>query len=379
MHYQIIVVTMVLLLTACDRPSATDIQSAEPAVPVTVLRVHTQPIALSTSLPGRTTAVRGAEVRPQVGGILQKRLFTEGTEVKAGQQLYQIDSAVYQAAYDKAQATLNNANAVVRRYQPLSQAHAISGQQYDDAVATAKEAAADLETARVNLNYTRVTAPISGHIGRSIYTEGALVTSGQSGYLTTIQQLNPMYVDVSESSQDLLRLRRALAQGHLKATGDHAAAVQLILEDGSHYDQEGTLEFSEVTVDEGTGSVTMRASFPNPHNELLPGMFVHAVLQQGVQEQGILIPQEAVSHDVKGKPYVFVVKADSTVEQRTITTGEMTDGQWQVTSGLQADDEVMIDGLQNVRAGSKVKAGEHQSGTAAVSGNSSSMTDPSAQ
>ncbi|QWA13900.1 efflux RND transporter periplasmic adaptor subunit [Sodalis ligni] len=377
MRHKLLIISL-FLVTACDGSSSHTTQMA--SIPqVSIVTLHTQPVTLTTSLPGRTTAVRGAEGRPQVDGIILKRLFTEGSEVTAGQPLYQIDPATYQAAYDKAQATLTNANALVKRYKPLSEAHAVSGQVYDDAVASAKEAAADLETARVNLNYTQVRAPISGHIGRSIYTEGALVTSGQSNYLTTIQQLNPMYVDVSESSQDLLRLRRALAQGHLKAAGDNSAAVLLTLEDGSPYGQEGKLEFSEVTVDEGTGSVTMRASFPNPHNELLPGMFVHAILQQGVQEQGILIPQEAVSHDVKGKPYVYTVKTDNTVEQRPITTGEMTNSLWQVTSGLQAGEKVITDGLQSVRVGIKVSANEHQTAAASANDTSSSMNDPSAQ
>lgn len=366
------------MVAACDDPASHNGQPiATPQVAVVTL--HTQPVTLTISLPGRTTAVRGAEVRPQVDGIILRRLFTEGAEVTAGQPLYQIDPATYQAAYDKALATLTNAQAVVKRYKPLSEAHAISGQVYDDAVATAKEAAADLETARVNLNYTQVKAPITGHIGRSMFTEGALVTSGQSSYLTTIQQLNPIYVDVSESSQDLLRLRRALAEGRLKAAGDDAAVVHLTLEDGSQYDQEGQLKFSEVTVDEGTGSITLRAAFPNPHNVLLPGMFVHAILQQGIQEQGILIPQEAVSHDAKGHPYVYVVKTDSTVEQRAIATGEMTHGQWLVSQGLAAGEQVITDGLQNVRAGIKVQAGERQATAVATSDNSSSMNDPSAQ
>jgi membrane fusion protein (multidrug efflux system) len=369
---------LIFVIAACDDPASHNGQPI--ATPqVTVVTLHTQPVTLTTSLPGRTSAVRGAEVRPQVDGIILKRLFTEGSEVKAGQPLYQIDPATYQAAYDKAQATLTNANAVAKRYKPLSEAHAVSGQVYDDAVASAKEAAADLETARVNLNYTQVKAPITGHIGRSMFTEGALVTSGQSSYLTTIQQLDPIYVDVSESSQDLLRLRRALAEGHLKAAGDNAAAVQLTLEDGSQYNQEGKLEFSEVTVDEGTGSVTMRASFPNPHNELLPGMFVHAILQQGVQEQGILIPQEAVSHDVKGKPYVYVVKTDNSVEQRAITTGEMAHGEWLVSQGLAAGEKVITDGLQSVRTGIKVSASERQNVAASANDNNSSMNDLSAQ
>jgi membrane fusion protein (multidrug efflux system) len=379
MRCNILIISMSFLISACDGSSSSTPGQKVTTPQVSIVTLHVQPVTLTTNLPGRTTAVRGAEVRPQVDGIILKRLFTEGSEVKAGQPLYQIDPATYQAAYDKAQATLANANALVKRYKPLSEAHAVSGQVYDDAVASAKEAAADVETARVNLGYTQVKAPISGHIGRSMYTEGALVTSGQSSYLTTIQQLNPMYVDISEASQDVLRLRRALAEGHLKSAGDNAAAVRLTLEDGSRYEQEGTLEFSEVTVDEGTGSVTMRASFPNPHNELLPGMFVHAILQQGVQEQGILIPQEAVSHDVKGKPYVYVVKADSTVEQRAVTTGEMTDGQWLVTQGLNAGEKVITDGLQSVRAGTKVNAVERQDIAASTRDNNSSMNDPSAQ
>jgi membrane fusion protein (multidrug efflux system) len=367
------------MVSACDDTASHNGQPVA-APQVSVVTLHTQPVILTLSLPGRTTAVRVAEVRPQVDGIILQRLFTEGSEVKAGQPLYQIDPATYQAAYDKALATLTNAEAVVKRYKPLSEAHAVSGQVYDDAVATAKEAAADVETARVNLNYTRVKAPITGHISRSLFTEGALVTNGQSSYLATIQQLDPIYVDVSESSQELLRLRRALAEGHLKAAGENAAVVYLTLEDGGQYNQDGKLEFSEVTVDEGTGSITMRAAFPNPHNVLLPGMFVHAILQQGIQEQGILIPQEAVSHDVKGHPYVYVVQSDSAVEQRAITTGEMTHGQWLVTQGLAAGEKVIVDGLQNVRAGIKVHASERQDAVVAAAGdNSSSMNDPSAQ
>lgn len=378
MHSKLLIISVLFILTACDG-SSTQIGSQTATPQVSVVTLHVQPVTLTSQLPGRTSAVRGAEVRPQVDGIILKRLFIEGTEVNAGQPLYQIDPATYQAAFDKAQATFINDSAVVKRYKPLYDAHAVSGQVYDDAVASAKEAAADLETARVNLNYTQVRAPISGHIGRSMYTEGSLVTSGQSSYLTTIQQLNPIYVDISESAQNLLRLRRALADGHLKAVGDNAAVVQLTLEDGSQYGQEGKLEFSEVTVDEGTGSVLLRASFPNPHNQLLPGMFVHASLKQGVQEQGILVPQESVSHDVKGKPYVFVVKADNTVEQRLITTGEMTHGEWIVDQGLKSGEKVITDGLQNVRDGIKVIASERSDVVASASNHSSSMNDPSAQ
>ncbi|MEI2265662.1 efflux RND transporter periplasmic adaptor subunit [Erwinia sp. CGal63] len=374
MRLKILSASLILMLAACDQHAA---PTSDKPLSVGVVTLHSEPVTLFTQLPGRTTAVRTAEVRPQVSGIILKRLFKEGAEVKAGDPLYQIDPASYQAAYDKAEATLVNANKLAQRYKPLAAAHAISGQTYDDAVAAAREAQADLETARVNLNYTKVRAPIAGHIGRSLSTEGALVTNGQSSYLTTIQQLDPIYVDVSESSQDLLRQRRALAEGKLKAAGDNAAAVKLKLEDGSAYEQEGRLEFSEVTVDQGTGSVTLRAVFPNPQRVLLPGMFVHASFPQGVADQGILAPQEAIMHDTKGKPYVFVVQADNSVAQQSITTGEMIGDKWLVTSGLKASDRVVVDGLQDVRSGSRVQPTEAQAKAAPQA--NLTTTDPSAQ
>lgn len=374
MRLKILSASLILMLAACDQHAA---PTSDKPLSVGVVTLHSEPVTLFTQLPGRTTAVRTAEVRPQVSGIILKRLFKEGAEVKVGDPLYQIDPASYQAAYDKAEATLVNANKLAQRYRPLAAAHAISGQTYDDAVAAAREAKAELETARVNLNYTKVRAPISGHIGRSLSTEGALVTNGQTSYLTTIQQLDPVYVDVSESSQDLLRQRRALAEGKLNAAGDGAAAVKLKLEDGSTYAQEGKLEFSEVTVDQGTGSVTLRAVFPNPQRVLLPGMFVHASFPQGVTDQGILAPQEAIMHDTKGKPYVFVVQANGTVAQQSITTGEMIGDKWLVTSGLKANDRVIVDGLQNVHTGSKVKATEAQA--KALPQANLTTTDPSAQ
>lgn len=378
MRHTLSVICISLMLTACDRSATSASQNA--SVPqIDVVTLHAQPITITSQLPGRTVAVRSAEVRPQVNGVIQKRLFTEGSEVKEGQQLYQIDPATYQAAYNKALATLTNAQAVVKRYKPLAAAHAVSEQTYDDAVSTAAQAKADVESARINLEYTKVRAPISGRIGRSQFTEGALVTSGQTSNLTSISQLDPIYVDITESSQNMLRLRRALAQGQLSALNNHEAAVRLTLEDGSSYPHEGRLEFAEVTVDQGTGSVTMRATFPNPDRELLPGMFVHALLKQGVQNQGILVPQEAVSHDTKGHPYVYVVKADNTIEQRSVTTGEMHDGQWQIISGLNAGEKVAVSGLLKVRAGVKVTPNERSANTAAAPTVSLSMTDPSAQ
>lgn len=377
MRLKVFSLSTLVLLSACDGSAGSAAPAARPPA-VNVVTLHSQSVALTTRLPGRTTAVRSAQVRPQVSGVIQKRLFVEGGEVKAGDQLYQIDPTSYQAAYDRAMATWQSAAATAKRYKPLVEAHAVSQQDYDNAFAAEREAAADVETARVNLQYTKVYAPISGHIGRSLFTEGALVTSGQTSQLTTIDQLNPIYVDVNESSLDLLQLRRALALGQLQSVGDNAAKATLTLEDGSQYALPGKLEFSEVTVSQSTGTVTLRASFPNPHNELLPGMFVHAELQQGVDDQGILVPQEAISHDVKGAPYVWLVKPDSTVEQQPITTGQMMSGDWLVTGGLHNGDRVVTDGLQNIRTGTKVSASERKT-SVPTADNNMSTTDPSAQ
>lgn len=370
--------SVVFLLAACDQGASQPAAATPPQVGVVTLK--SQPVTLLTQLPGRTSAVKTAEVRPQVSGVVEKLLFTEGGEVKAGQPLYQIDPATYKAAYDKALATWQNDASVAKRYQPLAAAHAISQQTYDDAVAAERTAKADVESAKVNLDYTLVKAPIGGHISRSLVTAGALVTNGQTDYLATIQQLDPIYVDVSESVADLLRLRRAMAQGQLEKVDDNTATVKLQLEDGSSYPLAGKLAFSEVNVSETTGTVVLRAVFPNPHNELLPGMYVHAVLPQGVQQQGILLPQEAIMHDTKGQPYVYVVKADSSIEQRSITTGEMVKGDWLVNSGLKSGEQVVVNGLQSVRSGVKVKTvAANTQDTPDSQSVSLSMTDPSAQ
>nr|WP_244563357.1 efflux RND transporter periplasmic adaptor subunit [Pantoea rodasii] len=284
MRLKLLSASVVFLLAACDQGGAKPAATTTPQVGVIALK--SEPVTLVTQLPGRTTAVRTAQVRPQVSGVIQKILFTEGGEVKAGQPLYQIDPATYKSAYDKAMATWQNDAMVAKRYQPLASAHAISQQTYDDAVAAEREAQADVETAKVNLDYTLVKAPISGHISRSIYTAGALVTNGQTDYLATITQLDPIYVDVSESSTDLLRLRRALADGKIAKVDDNTAAVGLSLEDNSQYGQQGKLAFSEVNVDTATGTVVLRAVFPNPHNELLPGMYVHASFPQAFSSRG---------------------------------------------------------------------------------------------
>ncbi|WP_017349262.1 efflux RND transporter periplasmic adaptor subunit [Pantoea sp. A4] len=378
MRLKLLSASVVFLLAACDQGGAAPAASATPQVGVVTLKA--EPVTLLIQLPGRTTAVRTAQVRPQVSGVIQKILFTEGGEVKEGQPLYQIDPATYKAAYDKALATWQNDATVVKRYQPLAAAHAISQQTYDDAVAAAREAQADVETAKVNLDYTLVKAPISGHISRSLYTAGALVTDGQTDYLATITQLDPIYVDVSESSTDLLRLRRALASGKIEKVGDNTAAVGLTLEDNSKYGAEGKLAFSEVNVDTTTGTVVLRAVFPNPNSELLPGMYVHASFPQGIQQQGILLPQEAIMHDTKGQPYVYVVKSDNTIEQRSISTGEMVKAEWLVTGGLQEGEKVVVNNLQSVHAGTKVTTtAANTNDTPDANAVSLSMTDSAAQ
>jgi len=340
---------------------------------VGVVTLSTRPVALTTELPGRTAAYRVAEVRPQVNGIVKKRLFTEGGEVRADQQLYQIDPALYQASYDsqkaalaRAQAQLKTATLLVQRYKPLAESRAVSRQAYDDAVAARDQAAADvqsakaaLETARINLVYTRVLSPIEGIIGRSAVTEGALVTANQAGALASVQQIDPIYVDVTQSSVDLLRLKSALDSGLLQRdAGQDAARVSLTLADGSQYGAEGTLQFSEVTVDEGTGSVTLRAVFPNPDHQLLPGMFVRARVIEGVAPQGLLAPQRGITRNQRGQPTALVVNAENKVEMRLLKVDRAIGDQWLVTDGLRAGDKVIVQGLQNVQPGVEVAATE---------------------
>ncbi|VXC80440.1 multidrug efflux system [Pseudomonas sp. 8Z] len=347
-------VTLALVsLSGCKEDSAPPPQQA-PQVGVVTLKA--QPFALTTQLPGRTAAYRIAEVRPQVDGIIQKRQFTEGSEVKAGQQLYQIDPATYEATYQSAQAAQISASAMAERYKLLVADKAVSQQSYDDARASALQAQAALEQARINLRYTKVLAPISGRIGRSAVTEGALVTNGQTTALATIQQLDPIYVDVTQSSKELLRLRSELAEGRLQKVGDNAAKVQLALEDGSHYAHEGTLEFSEVAVDEGTGSVTLRAVFPNPDHLLLPGMFVHAELQAGIKQQAILAPQQGVTRNQRGEPTAMVVNAENKVEMRVLKASRTVGSAWLIEDGLNEGDRLITEGLQFVQPGIEVKA-----------------------
>ncbi|WP_070887662.1 efflux RND transporter periplasmic adaptor subunit [Pseudomonas sp. D1-3] len=344
-----------LTLAGCSDEAAPPPRQA-PTVGIVTLQAA--PYTLTTELPGRTAAYRIAEVRPQVDGIIQKRLFKEGSEVKAGQQLYQIDAAVYEAAAKSAQATLASAKSLAERYKSLVSDQAVSRQAYDEAQASRLQAEAALEQARINVRYTKVLAPIAGRVGRSAVTEGALVSNGQTNAMATIQQLDPIYVDVTQPTKDLLRLRRELESGQLQKASDTAAKVQLRLEDGSTYKHEGTLEFSEVSVDEGTGSVTLRAVFPNPDHTLLPGMFVHARLPAGVNQQAILAPQQGVTRNPKGEPTALVVNAENKVELRQLKAERTAGNRWLVLDGLKSGDKLITEGLQFVQPGAEVKTTE---------------------
>ena len=346
-------------------------QAAPPPAQVGVVTLEAQPFTLTSELPGRTSAYRIAEVRPQVDGIIQKRLFKEGAEVKAGQQLYQIDPSVYQASYKSAQATLASTRSLAERYKDLVSDQAVSKQAYDEAQAAALQAEAAAERARIDLRYTKVLAPIAGRIGRSAVTEGALVSNGQAQALATIQQLDPIYVDVTQPSKDLLQLRRELASGQLEKAGENAAKVTLTLEDGSHYEHTGTLEFSEVSVDEGTGSVTLRAVFPNPQHSLLPGMFVHARLNAGVNRNAILAPQQGVRRNPQGEPVALVVNAENKVEQRVLRAERTVGDRWLVSDGLKAGDRLITEGLQYVHPGDTVQV----SAATNVAGDSAGQAD----
>jgi len=328
----------------------------------------------------RTSPYQIAELRPQVTGIVKERLFKEGSEVKAGQVLYRIDPATYQAAFDSAQANLARAEAnlyaarlTAGRYAELVKIEAVSKQANDEADAALKQAQADvgaaraaLDRTRIDLGYTRVTSPIAGRISRSTVTPGALVTANQDDALATVQRLDPIYVDLTQSSADMLRMRRDLESGRLQRVAGNAVPVQLVLEDGSVYGVEGKLAFSEVTVDEGTGSVTLRAVFPNPRGELLPGMYVRARLAQGVQDNAIRVPHAAVSRDPKGNATVMLVNAESKVEPRVVKTAQSLGDQWVVTEGLAAGDRVIVEGLQRVRPGAPVQVQDAAAASAAA-------------
>lgn len=344
-----------LLLSACDQQSEPASQQQQPAPKVGIITLTSESYTLTTELPGRTAAYRIAEVRPQVNGIIQKRLFKEGSDVQADQQLYQIDPSLYEANLKSARANFLAARSLADRYKVLVAERAVSRQQYDDANANRLQAEAALERAKIEQRYTRVLAPISGRIGRSSVSEGALVSNGQAQELAVIQQLDPIYVDVTQSANDLLRLRRELAEGQLEKAGDNAAQVSLKLQDNSDYPHSGTLEFSEVSVDASTGSVTLRAVFPNPDGSLLPGMFVHASLISGIQSQAILAPQQGITRNPKGQPTAMVLKEDNTVEVRAIKAERTVGDRWLVTEGLKEGDRIITEGLQFVRPGMSVE------------------------
>ncbi len=364
----ILIAAALATLAGCGQSTqASAPPASEPEVAVATMAL--EKTTLTTVLPGRTSAFLVAEVRPQVGGIIQKRLFVEGSDVKAGQVLYQIDPATYQAAYDNARAALAKAEANAQparlkgeRYASLSKVRAVSQQDNDDAQAANRQAQAEvlsakaaLESAHINLAYTRVTAPISGRIGKSAVTPGALVTASQAAPLATIQQTDQIYVDVTQSSSEVMRLRRDMASGRLKKAGADAAKATLLFDDGTAYAKEGVLQFSDITVDPSTGVITLRAVFPNPGRELMPGLYVRAVLEEGTDDQAILVPQQAVSRDSKGAPLVMLVKPDNSVEARPIEVSRVVGDKWLVSGGLATGDRVIVEGLQKARPGAKVK------------------------
>jgi membrane fusion protein, multidrug efflux system len=359
-----------LVLAGCEKSkqSSGAPGGGPPEVGIAVLQEER--VAITTELPGRTSAYLMAEVRPQVSGIIQKRFFTEGADVKADDVLYQIDPAPYQASYNNARAALARAEANLpsvrsraERYKELVDIKAVSRQDYDDAAAALKQVEAEVEvnkaaveTARINLAYTHIAAPITGRIGKSNVTVGALVTANQPTPLSVIQQLDPIYVDATQSSANLLGLKRNIAAGRIKGTGSEQAPVKLLLEDGTVYPLEGMLKFSDITVDPSTGSFILRMVFPNPKQTLLPGMYVRTVIQEGVVDRAILAPQQAVSRDPKGNPVVLIVDAQGKVQQRMITVDRALGDKWLVSSGLAAGDRVIVEGIQKVRPGASVKA-----------------------
>lgn len=351
----------------------------KPAMPprtitVGVVTLQAEPVTVTTTLTGRTTATMVAEVRPQVDGVIRERLFQEGALVHAGQPLYQIDARLYRASLDTARAQLESARASLfsaeakqRRYASLGEAAAVSAQDRDETTAAAMTARAavhqyqaSVQTASVNLEYTRVLAPITGRIGRSAFTRGALVTAAQSTALATIQQLDPIYVDITQSAADILRLRQALSQGQMRAG---PAQVRLRLEDGTTYPLPGTVEFSEVNVDPQAGTVTIRARFPNPQGLLMPGMFVSVDAPQGVVQQGLLAPQQGISRDARGQASALVVDGGGTVQQRMVVTGQAVGNRWLITSGLRPGDRLIVEGTDKAQPGAHVTAVDVKAGS----------------
>lgn len=367
--FTVIVLASAVFLSGCDQNQQVKAPASQP-IPVGVITLTNQPLMLTKELPGRVTASQVAQIRPQVNGIIKTRLFTEGTEVKKGQALYQIASEVFEAqiatseaAIAKAQASIANAKAKAERYADLLAIKAVSQQDFDEANANYKSTQADLltakaqlKTAQINLNYSKVVSPISGQIGKSSVTAGALVNANQATALATVTQLDPIYIDLTQSSSELTRLKKAIANGELDKDLAIHSAVELTMEDGSAYPHKGTLQFSEVTVDPSTGSVTLRAEFPNPEKLLLPGMYVRAVIVEGVKANAILVPQRGVSRNTKGEPTAMVVSKNNTVEARVLEIDRTVGANWLVTSGLNDGDQVIVEGLQKIAPGATVNA-----------------------
>ncbi len=342
-------VAVIFSLAGCKEKTQAPQAAAQP---VTVVTVQISAPVMTTELNGRTSAYQVAEVRPQINGIIQKRTFTEGQQVKAGDQLYQIDPALYEAAYEEAVANYELARADARRYAALVKVNAVSKQQNDQAQAQLKTARAAVKTAKTNLDYTRVESPITGRVGRSEVTPGALATAYQT-FMTTVLQLDPIYVDVHQTSTELLRLKQDIATGKVQAK-DGAVEVTLLMEDGSSYAQKGVLTFTGEEVDENTGMVNLRAIFPNPKGDLLPGMFVRARLEEGARPNSVVLDQRCVMRDPKGNAYVYVVTPENTIEQRTVVANRVIGTNWLIESGLKAGEKVVLEGTGKVRQGTKV-------------------------
>jgi len=367
-HTATTVLTLTMLAGCGDKGAAPGAGAAPPPPTVAVVTVAPAALTITTELPGRVEALRVAQVRARTPGIVLRRVFKEGGEVKAGEVLFRIDPASFQASYDsaqaavlKAEANLAQAELKVKRYKPLLAASAVSAQEYDDAATAQKQAGADLATATaarrnaaITLGYATVSAPISGHIGRALVTEGALVGQGEATPMATISQLDPIYVTVTESSTELLRLRRALASGQLKNASGGEARVSLVTEDGQVYQQRGKLLFSDISVDESSGAVSMRAEFPNPNRTLLPGMYVRARLEQAVKEGAITVPQQAVLRNPEGAS-VLIVGADNKIVARPVTADVAEGKTWLVSAGLKGGEQVLVEGFQKVKPGQLVK------------------------
>ena len=361
-----------IVLTGCDSAAEQPKASVHQAMPVGVVTLKSQALTLKKELPGRISAFQIAEIRPQVSGIVQARLFTEGNQVEEGQALYQINPATFkaelaasEAAVARAQASIASSKSKASRYNELLKINAVSQQDYDEADASYKQANAELltakaqrQTAQINLDYSHVSSPISGQISKSSVTVGALVSANQSVALATVTQLDPIYVDLTESSNELTRLKKAIASGALTVDSTSQMDVELIMEDGSTYSHKGTLQFSEVTVDPSTGSVTLRAKFPNPEKLLLPGMYARAYIVEGVKADAILVPQRGVSRNTKGEPTAMVVNKDNKVESRILTVDRTVGSNWLVTSGVSDGDKLIVEGLQKIRPGAPVVPSE---------------------